>query len=73
MTYRLQMQGTAKRFERERQERLSAVWHTVTLPGMKPFPSHSAFTGAKPVIRKQTPAEMKAAFASIREALKAGG
>ena len=68
MTYRLQMQGEGKRLERERQERLSMVWHTITLPGRKPFPTHAEFTGIKPAVRKLTPDEMKARFRALREA-----
>lgn len=68
MTYRLQMQGEAKRMEREYQERMGVVWHTITLGRTgKPFPTFSAFTGVKPVVKKLTPAEMRARFQAMRE------
>jgi hypothetical protein len=68
MTYRLQMQGSAKRLEREHQQMAWAVWHTVTLPGQKPFPTLSEFTGIKKVVRRMTADEMKAKFRAMREA-----
>ncbi|HWW12691.1 MAG TPA: hypothetical protein VN018_09245 [Brevundimonas sp.] len=71
MTYRLQMQGEGKRLERERQAQLSDVWHTAALPRMSPLPTFAEFTGIKPVVRKLTPAEMKARFAGMRETLAA--
>lgn len=67
MTYRLQMQGTAKRLEREHQQMAWAVWHTVALPGQKPFPSLAEFAGIKKTVRRMTPEEMKAKFRALRE------
>lgn len=69
MTYRLQMQGEGKRLEREQQGRMAAVWHTSALPRMKPFPSFGDFTGIKAVLKKLTPAEMRAKFQAMREDL----
>lgn len=67
MTYRLQMQGEARRLEREREAAMAAVWHGAALPRMSPFPSFSDFTGVKPKVRKLTPEEMKARFRAMRE------
>lgn len=69
MTYRLQMQGEAKRLEREMQAQMSAVWHTASLGRVKKFPTFAEFTGIKPVVKKMTPAEMRARFQTMREQL----
>lgn len=67
MTYRLQMAGEAKRLEREQQARGWLAWQTARLGRLKEFPPLHEITGVRPVIRKQSPEEMKSVFASMRE------
>lgn len=71
MTYRLQMAGEAKRLEREHVSRGWLAWQTARLGRMKDFPALHEVTGVRPVVRKQTPEEMKAAFAAMRAAATA--
>lgn len=68
MTYRLQMQGEAKRLERDQQARSWLAWQIARLGRVKDFPPLHELTGVKPVVHRQTPAEMKAVFAALRAA-----
>lgn len=68
MTYRLQMAGEGKRLEREQEARGWLAWQTARLGRVKEFPALHEITGVRPVVQRQTPDEMKAAFAAMRAA-----
>lgn len=46
---------------------MSLAWHTAVLGRVEKLPPLSDLTGIRPKTKKQTPAEMRAAFASMRE------
>lgn len=58
--------------EREKKLLSSLTWHGAALARAKEMPSHAEFLGDKPQVVKQTPAEMKARFAAMREAVANG-
>lgn len=60
--------GRLKAMEREFQGRAWQAWHTAVIPLMKTVPSLAELTGAPTTNKKQTPAEMRAVFAAMREA-----
>lgn len=68
MTYRLQMAGEGKRLEREQEARAWLAWQTARLGRVKEFPALHEITGVRPVVQRQSPDEMKAAFAAMRAA-----
>lgn len=44
------------------------AWHTAVLGRVEKMPTFAEFTGTRPKIKKQTPAEMRGVFAAMREA-----
>lgn len=72
MTYRIQMQGEARRLAREHDARMDMAWHSAALTRAKEFPSHAKFTGRKPKVRRMSAEEFRAAFRQIREGAKGG-
>lgn len=46
---------------------MSLAWHTAVLGRVEKMPPLSDLTGDQPKHKKQTPAEMRAVFAAMRE------
>lgn len=61
------MKAKARTEKAEHYARAWSVWHAAVLPRMKDMPSLADLTGIRPPIKKMTPAEMKAAWAPMRE------
>ncbi len=57
-----------RKAEADHQQRMSQAWHTAVLGRVQKMPPLSDLTGVRPQIKKMTPADMRAAFASMREA-----
>lgn len=53
--------------EADHQQRGWLAWHTAVLGRVEKMPPLSDLTGVRPQIKKMTPADMRAAFASMRE------
>lgn len=64
----LVMRGRLAAARTDDKNRAWLAWHTAAMPLMKDFPSLADLTGERPQIKKMTPAEMKAVWASMREA-----
>lgn len=62
------MKAKARTEKAEHQARAWTAWHTAVLTRVEKIPPLSDLTGTTPKIKKMTPAEMRAAFASMREA-----
>lgn len=59
--------GKQKALERDFQGRAWLAWHTAVLGKVAKIPPLSDLTGVRPQSKKMTPAEFRAAFASMRE------
>lgn len=62
------MKAKARAAEAEHQARAWVAWHTAVLGRVEKMPPLSELTGVRPQIKKMTPAEVQAVFASMREA-----
>lgn len=62
------MKAHGRAIEAEHQARGWLAWHIGALSRVEKLPPLSDLTGIRPQIKKMTPAEMRAAFASMREA-----
>lgn len=51
----------------DRSARAWLAWHTAVIPLMKTIPTLTELAGTPQKTKRQTPAEMRAAFASMRE------
>lgn len=61
------MRAKANSTQIDQKNRAWLAWHTAAMPRMKDFPSLADLTGDRPQIKKMSPAEMKAVWASMRE------
>lgn len=62
------MRGRSQSLERAQRGRAWLAWHTAIIGKLSRPPSLSDLLGDAPVVRAQTPAEVKSIFATMREA-----
>lgn len=65
--FKATVDGRLKALERDFQGRAWLAWHTAILGRVEKIPTLASLTGAQPQTKKQTPAEMRAVFAAMRE------
>lgn len=65
--YVLTLKAKGRAAEAEQVGRAWLAWHTAVLGRVDKMPPLSDLTGVRPQTKKMTPAEMRAAFASMRE------
>lgn len=59
--------------EREQRNRAWLAWHAGLIGRMKKPPTLDELAGTRRVVKKMTPAEMKGAFAAMREIAQVTG
>lgn len=60
--------GRLNAMKREHREFAWLAWHMAVLPNVKTMPTIDDLAGSKPIARRQSPAEVKSVFQSMRDA-----